>query len=91
MFLERMHQIHIGPSLVYPGVGQVSHLSIDYTTTTDSYSTFVTIELRKFRSQQPTPLNSMSGSWSKRPRFGNPPYTHPPVQRTKDHSRAAQT
>ena len=28
------------------------------------------------RSRQPTPLlNNMSGSWSKRLRFGNPPYT----------------
>ena len=60
MFVERMRQIHIGPSLVYPAVGQASHTTIDYTATSDSYSTFLT---------------SMSGSWSKRPRFENPPYT----------------
>ena len=42
MFLERMRQIHIGSSLVYPAVGVVSNIRIDYTTTSDSYSTFVT-------------------------------------------------
>ena len=42
MFLERMRQIHIGSSLVYPAVGQVPHITIDYTATSDSYSTFVT-------------------------------------------------
>ena len=42
MFLERMRQIHIGPSLVYPTVGAVPHITIDYTATSDSYSTFVT-------------------------------------------------
>ena len=42
MFLERMRQIHIGPSLVYPVVGQVPHITIDYTATSDSYSTLVT-------------------------------------------------
>ena len=34
--------IHIGPSLVYPAVDQVPHITIDYTATSDSYSTFVT-------------------------------------------------
>jgi len=42
MFLERMRQIHIGSSLVYPASGVVSNITIDYTTTSDSYSTFVT-------------------------------------------------
>ena len=42
MFLERMRQIHIGPSLVYPTVYTVPYITIDYTTTSDSYSTFVT-------------------------------------------------
>ena len=42
MFLERMRQIHIGSSLVYPAIGQVPHITIDYTATSDSYSTFVT-------------------------------------------------
>ena len=42
MFPERMHQIHIGPSLVYLAVGAVSHITIDYTATSESYSTFVT-------------------------------------------------
>jgi len=35
-----MRQNHIGPSLVYPAVGAVPHLTIDYTATSDSYSTF---------------------------------------------------
>jgi hypothetical protein len=39
MFLERMRQIHIGPSLVYPAV---PNITIDYTVTNDSDSTFVT-------------------------------------------------
>jgi hypothetical protein len=39
MFLERMRQIHIGPSLVYPAV---PNITIDYTVTNDSNSTFVT-------------------------------------------------
>ena len=34
--------IHIGPSLVYLAVGQVTHITVDYTATSDSYSTFVT-------------------------------------------------
>jgi len=42
MFLERMRQIHIGPSLVYPTVDAVPDITIDYTATSDSYSTFVT-------------------------------------------------
>ena len=42
MFLERMRRIHIGTSLVYPTVGVVSHITIDYTATGDSHSTFVT-------------------------------------------------
>ena len=42
IFLEHMRQIHIGPSLVYPAVDQVPHITIDYTATSDSYSTFVT-------------------------------------------------
>jgi len=33
MFLERMRQIHIGSSLVYPAVGAVPHITIDYTAT----------------------------------------------------------
>ena len=55
IFPERMHQIHIGPSLVYPGVGQVSYITIDYTTTTDSCSTFVTVALRKSEVDNPLP------------------------------------
>ena len=39
MFLEHMCQIHIGPS---PTVHAVPHITIDYTATSDSYSTFVT-------------------------------------------------
>jgi hypothetical protein len=42
MFLDRMRQIHIGPSLIYPAVGAVPNITIDYTVTSDSYSTFVT-------------------------------------------------
>jgi len=42
IFLERMYQIYIGPSLVYPAVGVVPHITIDYTATSDSYSTFMT-------------------------------------------------
>ena len=41
MFLERMRKIHIGTSLLCPAVGVVSHITIDYTATGDSYSTFV--------------------------------------------------
>jgi len=41
MFLERMRQTHIGPSLVYLAEGAVLHLTIDYTATSDSYSTLV--------------------------------------------------
>ena len=37
-----MRQVHIGPSLVYPAVGQSPHITIDYTATGDSYSTFLT-------------------------------------------------
>ena len=55
IFLERMRQIHIGPSLVYPGVGQVSYITIDYTTATDSCSTFVTVALRKAKSMTHSP------------------------------------
>jgi len=42
IFLECMCQIYIGPSLVYPAVGAVPHITIDYTATSESYSTFVT-------------------------------------------------
>jgi len=28
MFLERMREIHIGPSLAYPAVGAVLHITI---------------------------------------------------------------
>jgi len=42
MFLERMRRIHIGSSLVYPTIDAVPHIAIDYTATSDSYSTFVT-------------------------------------------------
>jgi hypothetical protein len=42
MFLERMRHNHIGSSLVYPAVGAVPHITIDYTVTRDSYLTFVT-------------------------------------------------
>jgi len=45
MFLERVRQIHIGPSLVYPAVGAVPHITIDYTATSDSYLTFATAHL----------------------------------------------
>jgi len=45
MFLERVRQIHIGPSLVYPAVGAVPHIAIDYTATSDSYLTFATAHL----------------------------------------------
>ena len=55
IFPERMRQIHIGSSLVYPGVGQVSYITIDYTTTTDSCSTFVTVALRKSEVDDPLP------------------------------------
>jgi len=41
MFLERMCQTHISPRLVYPAVGAVLHLTIDYTATSYSYSTLV--------------------------------------------------
>jgi hypothetical protein len=40
MFLERMRRIHIGSCLVYSAVGAVPNISIDYTATGDSYSTF---------------------------------------------------
>jgi len=39
VFLERMRQVHIGPTLVYPAVGAVL---IVYTTTRDSSSPFAT-------------------------------------------------
>ena len=42
MFLERMRRIHIGLSLVYPAVGAAPDITIDYTATSDPYSTFVT-------------------------------------------------
>jgi hypothetical protein len=42
MFLEGMRQINIGPSLIYLAIGAVPHITIDYTATSDSYSTFVT-------------------------------------------------
>lgn len=42
MFLERMRQTHIGPSLVSLTIDAVPHITIDYTATSDSYSTFVT-------------------------------------------------
>jgi len=42
MFLERMRKIHIGPSLVYPAVGAVPDITIDYFATSDPYSTFMT-------------------------------------------------
>ena len=42
MFLERMRQTHIGSSLVCPAVGAAPNTTIDYTPTSDSYSTFVT-------------------------------------------------
>jgi hypothetical protein len=42
MFLDRMRQIHIGPSLLYPAAHGAPHITIDYTATSDSYSTFVT-------------------------------------------------
>jgi len=45
MPLKRMRQSCIGPSLVYPAVGAVSHITIDYTATSDSYSIFVTARL----------------------------------------------
>jgi len=41
MFLERMRQTHISPYLVYPAVGAVLHLTIDYTATSYSYSPLV--------------------------------------------------
>jgi len=42
MALERIRKIHIGPSPVYPAVDDVPDITIDYTVTSDSYSTFVT-------------------------------------------------
>ena len=41
-FLECMCKIHIGPFLVYPAIGSIPDTTIDYTATTDPYSTFVT-------------------------------------------------
>ena len=41
---ERMRQIHVGPSLVYPAVDAVPHVTIDFTATSDSYPTFVTAQ-----------------------------------------------
>jgi hypothetical protein len=52
MFPERMRQIHIGPSPVYPGVGPLPNITIDYTATSNSYSPFVTATSH---------LNSISG------------------------------
>jgi hypothetical protein len=49
MFPERMRQIHIGLSLVYPGVDLVPYITIDYTATSNSYSPVVTAH---FPSQQ---------------------------------------
>jgi hypothetical protein len=37
-----MRQLHIGLSLVYPMADAVPHITIGYTATSDSYSTFVT-------------------------------------------------
>ena len=59
IFLERMRQIHIGPSLVYPGVGQVSYITIDYTMATDSCSTFVTAAPRKAEVDDPLPSSTV--------------------------------
>ena len=59
IFLECMRQIHIGPFLVYPGVGQVSYITIDYTTTADSCSTFVTVALRKAEVDDPLPSSTV--------------------------------
>ena len=42
MFLEHMRKIHIGLSLVYRAVGAVPDITIDYPTTSDPYSTFMT-------------------------------------------------
>ena len=43
---EHMRQVHISQSLVYPAVGAVPHITIDNTTTSDSYPTFVTAHFR---------------------------------------------
>jgi hypothetical protein len=48
MFLERMRQIYIGPSLVYPALGAVPNTTIDYTAAGDSHSTFVTFPPQQF-------------------------------------------
>jgi len=37
-----MRQVHISQSLVYPAVSGVPHITIDNTTTSDSYPAFVT-------------------------------------------------
>jgi len=53
---KRMRQTHISPSLIYPAVDIAHHITIDCTTTSDSYSAFMT----------PTShLNNMNGNWYK--------------------------
>ena len=42
LFLECMRKIHIDPFLVYPAIGAIPYITIDYTATSDPYSTFVT-------------------------------------------------
>ena len=45
MFLEHTRQVYISRSLVYPAVGAVPNITIDYTLTSGSYSTFITAHL----------------------------------------------
>jgi hypothetical protein len=76
-FLERMRQIHIGPPRVYPAVGAMPNISIDYTVTSDFYSTFVTAHFL------PRQFGGSSNQSSKIH------LTHALMERTKEHSQAA--
>jgi len=45
MLLEHMGQVYISRSLVYPAVGAAPTVTIDYTLTNGSYSTFMAAHL----------------------------------------------
>jgi len=66
MFLERMRQIHIGPSLVYPAVGAVPHITIAlqyYTATRGPYLTLVTAHCPPGTSNRGVRLRLTMPSW----------------------------
>jgi len=64
MFLKRMRQIHIGPSLAYPAVGAVPHITIAYYNRLHRDQRFL-FDVR----------NCPLPTWNQQPRLENPPYT----------------